>query len=343
MTVSSLQSEELRGLSESEMTDSYRGMVTIRKFELLASRLADLGHFPGTLHSSVGQEAVAVGVCAALTREDYITSTHRGHAHCLAKGAEPAGMMAELYARREGYCGGRSGSMHIADAAVGNLGANAIVGAGMPIALGAAFSAKCRDSGQVAVTFFGDGAVAEGVFHESLNIAALWKLPIVFVCENNGYAELTPTSVHLAAQDVSSFAAAYGIPGHTVDGNDVGAVTRSAAEAVARAREGGGPTLLEFKTYRWFGHFHGDPARYRDPAEVASWKENDPLQRLLGEMESRGLQDVAARIDEEVSALLDAAVEEAQAGTPVDTDCLTTDVYRDPSAFVRNYADEVWS
>ncbi|MFI0486215.1 thiamine pyrophosphate-dependent dehydrogenase E1 component subunit alpha [Actinomadura sp. 9N215] len=258
----------------------YRTMARIRQFEVAASKLMATGRLPGTLHVSIGQEAVAAGVCDVLRRDDHITTTHRGHGHCLAKGGEPKAMMAELLGRETGYCGGRSGSMHIADPAAGILGANAIVGAGIPIALGGAFAAARHGRKGVAVAFFGEGAVAQGVFHESLNLAALWKLPIVFVCENNQYVELTPVSVHLAAQHVADHAAPYGIPGIRVDGNDVMAVRRAAEEAVERAREGGGPSLLECVTYRWHGHFEGDPQRYRDAAEVAEWKAADPLKRL---------------------------------------------------------------
>ncbi|WUI04174.1 thiamine pyrophosphate-dependent dehydrogenase E1 component subunit alpha [Spirillospora sp. NBC_00431] len=309
----------------------YRTMARIRHFELAAAKLMANGRLPGTLHVSIGQEAVAAGVCDVLRRDDHITTTHRGHGHCIAKGGEPKAMMAELLGRETGYCGGRSGSMHIADPGAGILGANAIVGAGIPIALGGAFAAARHGRNGVAVAFFGEGAVAQGVFHESLNLAALWKLPIVFVCENNQYVELTPVSVHLAAERVADHAAPYGVPGVRVDGNDVTAVRRAAGEAVGRAREGGGPTLLECLTYRWHGHFEGDPQRYRDAAEVAEWKAADPLRRLADTVSADPSESA------EFTAIEDAARREmADAVTAAEADpvapagSITAHVYRRP-------------
>jgi TPP-dependent pyruvate/acetoin dehydrogenase alpha subunit len=312
----------------------YRTMALIRQFETTASRLMASGSLPGFLHVSIGQEGVAAGICDVLESDDFITSTHRGHGHCIAKGGGLEPMMAELYGRSGGYCGGRSGSMHIADPKLGILGANAIVGAGIPIAVGGAFSARARGTTQVAVAFFGEGAVAEGAFHESLNVAALWKLPVIFVCENNGYAELSPVSVHLSAKDVVDFAAPYRMPGVQVDGNDVLAVRAAAAEAVERARAGEGPTLIECKTYRWHGHFEGDPQRYREKTEVAAWREKDPLVRLMAEVSDNGamVADMEAA-SEEARQLVDAAVRWAEADAHPETSAILADVYRDPSAF----------
>lgn len=315
----------------------HRTMALIRQFETTASKLMASGSLPGFLHVSIGQEAVAAGVCDALEPDDYLTSTHRGHGHCIAKGGGLDAMMAELFGRSGGYCAGRSGSMHIADPKVGILGANAIVGAGIPIAVGGAFSARARGTQQVAVAFFGEGAVAEGVFHESLNLAALWKLPVLFVCENNGYAELSPVSVHLAAKDVVDFAAPYGIAGVQVDGNDVLAVRAAADEAAARARAGEGPTLMECKTYRWHGHFEGDPQRYREKAEVEGWRAKDPLVRLMAEFaDDESLVAECEAATEEARELVDAAVRWAQQDAHPDASALLADVYRDPSAFRAN-------
>lgn len=317
----------------------YGTMALIREFETVAGRLMASGTLPGFLHVSIGQEAVAAGVCDVLEREDTLTTTHRGHGHCIAKGAAVNGMMAELFGKRDGYCGGRSGSMHVADPSVGILGANAIVGAGIPIAVGGAFAAKARGTRQVAVTFFGEGAVAEGVFHESLNIAALWKLPVIFVCENNGYAEMSPISVHLANQQVADFATPYGIPGVTVDGNDVMAVRAATEEAVGRARAGEGPSLIECKTYRWHGHYEGDPQRYRDKAEVAAWREKDPLPRLMSAVQddsdlTRELNDLADRAARQVVEAVDAA----KASEPPDLRSIGADVYRQPEVFANTSA-----
>lgn len=317
----------------------YGTMALIREFETVAGRLMASGTLPGFLHVSIGQEAVAAGVCDVLERDDNLTTTHRGHGHCIAKGAAVNGMMAELFGKSDGYCGGRSGSMHVADPSVGILGANAIVGAGIPIAVGGAFTAKSRGTRQVAVTFFGEGAVAEGVFHESLNIAALWKLPVIFVCENNGYAEMSPISVHLANQQVADFATPYGIPGVTVDGNDVLAVRAAAEQAVDRARAGEGPSLIECKTYRWHGHYEGDPQRYRDKGEVAAWREKDPLARLMSTVQadsdlSAELNALADRAVREVAAAVDAA----KASEPPDPRSIGADVYRQPEAFANTSA-----
>ncbi|GAA4236166.1 alpha-ketoacid dehydrogenase subunit alpha/beta [Actinomadura meridiana] len=305
----------------------YRTMALIRGFETEAARLLRSGALTGNLHLSLGQEAVAAGVCDVLTPADTITTTHRGHGHCLAKGGDPRRMFAELAGRRTGYCKGRAGSMHIADPGSGILGATAIVGGGLPIAVGAAWSAQVRGVADVAVAFFGDGAVAEGAFHESLNLAALWRLPVVFVCENNQYAELLPVGMHLAA-DPYRYAEPYGIPGVRVDGNDVVAVRAAADEAVRRARRGEGPTLLEAVTYRWSGHYEGDPERYRDRAEVEEWKGRDPLVRLRAGM----AEGLAEQIDEEVRRSLDDAAAVALDDPVAGPEDVPDDVYAEPVA-----------
>lgn len=318
------------GLAEADAIELFRTMVTIRQFEVKAGALFAAGQLPGFIHLSIGQEAVAAGVCGVLSRSDEITTTHRGHGHCIAKGGHVLGMMAELYGREGGYAKGRSGSMHIADNRVGILGANAIVAAGLPMALGAAYSSQVRGDGRIAVAFFGEGAVAEGIFHETMNIAALWKLPMLFVCENNRYAELSHISVHLATEQVADFAAAYGIPGVIVDGNDVLAVRAAATTALERARSGAGPTLLECETYRWRGHFEGDPAHYRTKDELKGWEGRDPIlafrNRLSGEA-SIG-EERLAQIEKEVEEQVESAAVEAEAMAPTPTDWLMTDVYR---------------
>ncbi|GED99818.1 pyruvate dehydrogenase E1 component subunit alpha [Gordonia spumicola] len=252
-------------------------MVRIRKFEELAARLRAKGLIPGFLHPYIGQEAVAVGVCAALGDGDVLTSAHRGHGHILGRGADPAKMYAELFARVTGYNRGKGGSLHMIDTELGFLGANGIVAGGIPLATGAALQLKRAGDGYVAVTFFGDGASNEGAFHESMNLAALWKLPVLFICENNLYGEFTRQDKHQLVTDVADRAASYVMPGVVVDGNDVLAVQQVTAEAVELARTGGGPTLIEAKTYRHRGHFEGDMARYRPKDEVAHWMGRDPI------------------------------------------------------------------
>lgn len=310
----------------------YDTMVTIREFETLASKLMANGRLPGFIHLSIGQEAVAAGVCSVLRRDDYLASTHRGHGHCIAKGGEVPRMMAELFGRRDGYGKGRVGSMHIADPDLGILGANAIVGGGIPMAVGAAYSSLARGSDQAAVSFFGEGAMAEGAFHESVNLAAVWGLPIVFVCENNLYAEHTHVSVHLKSEDISSFAAPYGISGVSVDGNDALAVQEAASQAVTRARAGDGPTLLECKTYRWHGHFEGDPQHYRTEEEVDEWKLRDPLkslrERLLGDG-SAGEEELAA-LEQRIEKLVQEAADSAESSEVPQDSSLTEDVYCSP-------------
>jgi pyruvate dehydrogenase E1 component alpha subunit len=291
-------------LSDADLGEMLYRMILIREFDERAIALRTAGKIYGVTHPYVGQEAVAVGVCAALTDRDRLTSTHRGHGHCIAKGADLNRMMAELFGRVDGSCHGRGGSMHIADFSVGMLGANGIVGAGLPIAAGAALVAQLEGAGNVAVAFFGDGAVSEGEYHETLHIAALWQLPLILVCENNLYAVHNAADVQVGLPDIAEHGKGYGIPAEIVDGNDVLAVYAAAAGAVERARRGAGPTLLECRTYRW--HFHAmtaQPMPDRRPAdEVAAWKARDPIARLEAELRSRGavtegdLGEIRARV-----------------------------------------------
>src|SRR6187455_515954 len=298
--------------------DMLRRMILIREFDELAIRLRTEGKIYGAVHPYVGQEAVAVGVCANLTNADRVTSTHRGHGHCIAKGADVKRMMAELFGRVDGYCKGKGGSMHIADFAVGMLGANGIVGGGLPIATGAALAAQIEGNGNVAVCFFGDGAVSEGEFHEALNISSVWKLPVVFVCENNQYAANNAVAVQHPVADLAVRAGAYGLPGVAIDGNDVLEVRKASGEAIERARRGDGPTLVECKTYRWHFHAmrHAIPPETRPPEEIAEWKERDPIagfatdliaRRVMSESELGGSHTSVRVALEEAVAFADAS------------------------------------
>ncbi len=286
----------------------HRTMVRIRVFESRVEQLFKAGELPGFVHTYIGQEAIAAGVCSALNRDDYITSTHRGHGHAIAKGMELGPIMAELYGKETGACRGRGGSMHVADFSVGMLGANGIVAGGLGIAAGAALSARYRGTRQVAVGFFGDGGINKGTFHEALNFAATHRLGVVFVCENNQYAQFTSRLRTTAVEDLSVRASAYGIPGVTVDGNDPSATYHEALEAVARAREGGGPTLLNMETYRFGGHYVGDAEVYRESAEVEARRRADPIVRWERTLTDEGLmkdgprEAVWAEAAEEVSA-----------------------------------------
>ena len=276
--------------------DLHRRMVRIRLFEEAAGRLAESNRLPGFLHLYVGEEAVAAGVCGALNDDDHITSTHRGHGHLVAKGGDFNRMMAELMGKATGYCKGKGGSMHISDTSLGMLGANGIVGAGSPIAVGAAFANRYRGRGQVAVAFFGDGSTNIGAFHEAANMACALHLPIVFACENNEYGEFTPRDKTMAITDIVDRAAGYGMPGVIVDGMDVIAVHEAAVEAVERARSGGGPSLIEAKTYRFYNH-HGVQnlgLKYRSDDEVAMWKQRDPIFTL----EDRMIENKSASRDQ---------------------------------------------
>jgi len=276
-------------LEKEKLIYMHRQILTIRRFEERASEEYRKRAIPGIVHSYIGQEAVAVGVCANLRRDDRIVSTHRGHGHCIAKGADLRRMMAELYGKKTGYCKGKGGSMHIADFSIGMLGANGIVGAGLPIATGAALAAQLEREDRVAVCFFGDGACQEGEFHESLNLASIWKLPILFVCENNLYGVNTPARYAIPLRDIAARAAAYAMPGKIVEGNDVVAVYETAKEAVERARKGEGPTFLECKTYRWRAHLEGNVVDLRPPEEIEAWKKKCPLASLESRLLEEGI------------------------------------------------------
>jgi len=290
--------------------DMYRMMLEIRHFEEKVFDLYGQNLVPGTIHLYAGQEAVAVGVCANLRKDDYITSTHRGHGHCIAKGARLDKTMAEILGKKTGYCKGKGGSMHIADFSIGMLGATAVVGAGIPIAAGAGLSIKLRGTDQVVACFFGEGASNQGTFHEGVNMAAVWALPVLFVCENNLYAMGTRQSRVMAIDNVADRASAYGIPGTVVDGNDVFAVYEAAHEAVVRARQGKGPTLIECKTYRHKGHSRADPATYRPKEEVEKWLKKDPIPRFKKRLlEERFLTEKeASQIEEDVIRAVEDAV-----------------------------------
>ena len=291
-------------------------MLTIRRFEERLAELTFTGELPGSVHPYIGEEAVAVGICATLRPDDRITSTHRGHGHLIAKGGDIRLMMAELFGRKNGYCKGKGGSMHIANFSIGILGACGIVGGGLPIATGSGLASKLQGTDQVSVCFFGDGAANEGTFHESVNLASIWKLPVIYVCENNKYAITTAASYHLSVEDVSDRAAAYAIPGVTVDGQDVIAVYEAATEAVERARKGAGPSLVECKTYRYLGHFIGEEylfgdKTYRTNEEVEEWKHNkDPIANFEAKLVEMGVltKEEATKIDEDLKAQIEEAV-----------------------------------
>lgn len=317
-------------LPPDKQREMLRRMLVIRRFEERASEDYLGGKIYGVVHCYIGEEAVAVGVCSALGTGDRIISTHRGHGHCIAKGADLNRMMAELYGRTTGYCKGKGGSMHIADFGIGMLGANGIVAGGISIVTGAGLAAQMEGKGGVAVSFFGDGASNAGPFHECLNIAATWKLPMLYVCENNGYAAQTAASATHAMGDVAGRAAGYGIPGVVVDGNDIFAVHRAASAAVERARAGLGPTLIECKTYRQRAHTErrGQPDP-RDPGEIEGWKGRDPIDLLVRRLKEQGELDDAglAAIEGEVMGALEAAVAFAEASPFPVPENATDDVF----------------
>jgi len=299
-------------LTTTDLVEMHRRMLVIRGFEQRVAALYRDSEVPGFVHLSIGQEASAVGACWPLGPADVITSTHRGHGHCLAKGLDPLGMFAELMGKDEGTNRGRGGSMHIADPELGIFGANGIVAAGVPIAAGAATAAQLRDDASVVVAFFGDGAPAQGAFHEAVNLAAVWSLPLVLFCENNGYAEFSPAATQHAAT-LEQRAAGYGVGYVAVDGNDVTATATTMAAVVAGIRAGGGPVLVEAATYRWHGHYEGDPERYRTPEEVREWEERDPLLVHERQLRAAGVSDAEiAALAEEVATRLDAAVAQAR-------------------------------
>jgi len=304
-------------------------MWRIRRFEEAVDDLFARGLMHGTMHLSIGQEASATGTCFALRDDDAITSTHRGHGHCIAKGADLERMMAELLAKETGYCRGRGGSMHIADAATGNLGANGIVAGGIPIAAGAALAYQLQGIDRVVVSFFGDGATNEGAFHEGVNLASIWKLPVIFVCENNKYGMSFSTEKSMAVESVAERASAYGIPGVTVDGNDVEAVHEAVTTAADRARSGEGPTLVEALTYRWKGHSKSDKNLYRTREEIAGWRDKDPIGRFETLVVDRGVLDAAAVEEVRTAATNDIrdAARRANAAPDADPDDLLDAVY----------------
>ena len=273
--------------NQKEFVSLLRNMYLIRAFEEKVSALYAAREIVGLLHLGIGQEAVAVGTCAQLRQDDYVFGSHRSHGHAIAKGADINRLMAEIAGRATGYCAGKGGSMHIVAMDAGFVTATGVVGGTIPLALGAAFAAKERSKGQVAVVFFGDGAGQAGAFHESLNIASLWQLPVIFVCENNGYAEFTPLSAHTKVERLAEHAKTYGIPSRTVDGNDLLAVHDAIGKALKQARAGKGPTFVECLTHRLRGHYEGDPAKYRELSELAEWKKKDPVARFTHELKRR--------------------------------------------------------
>jgi len=304
-------------------------MWTIRRFEEAVDELFARGLMHGTMHLSIGQEASATGACLAMREDDLITSTHRGHGHCIAKGADLERMMAELLAKETGYCRGRGGSMHIADVSKGNLGANGIVAGGIPIAVGAALAQTMKRSNRVVLSFFGDGAANEGAFHEAVNLAAVWNLPVVFLCENNHYGMSMSTERAFKIEHISERAAGYGIPGVTIDGNDVQAVYDEAAVAIERARSGGGPTLIEAQTYRWKGHSKSDKNLYRSKEEIDDWKSRDPIGRFEASLEDAATLS-AEDIEDARSIARDAvrnAIQNATAAPDARPEELTDAVY----------------
>ena len=319
-------------IKKQQLLDMYRKMVRIREFENQAIELAKMNLTRAAVHTYNGEEAIAVGICASLNDHDYITSTHRGHGHCIAKGANLEKMYAELLARESGYCKGRGGSMHIADLNIGMLGANGIVGGGIPIAGGAALALKYRKSDRIVVSFFGDGASNEGSFHESLNLASIYHLPAIFVCENNQYGISMNIANAANIKNISDRAVAYGIKGITVDGNDIVAVYSEFAKAAKEVREGGGPILMEMKTYRMSGHYYGDNENYRTREEVAEWKEKDPITHcaaLLTEEYGVSPQELETIVNEEKAAVLEASEQAKGEPEPSAAD-IAKDVY-DPT------------
>jgi pyruvate dehydrogenase E1 component alpha subunit len=304
-------------------------MCHIRAFEEKVDEFFARAMIHGTTHLYTGEEAVAAGACANLQKGDYFTSTHRGHGHCIASGSDLSLMMAELLGKSTGYCKGKGGSMHIADVRVGNLGANGVVGGGIPLAVGAALTLKMKKTDRVCLCFFGDGASNQGCFHESVNLAAIWDLPVVFICENNMYGMSLSSKKSVGAESIAVRAVAYGIPGKVVDGNDVFAVADAVEEAVAFARKGNGPSLLECRTYRWKGHSKSDANLYRTREEIDGWKRRCPIRRLVERMIRDGIitSAEAQAIDERAKADIETAVAFAQSSPEPDLSEAATDVY----------------
>lgn len=325
-------------LSREQLIEFYRKMVRIRAFENEAIELAKMNLTRAAVHTYNGEEAIAVGICAHLSDQDYITSTHRGHGHCIAKGADMKKMFAELMARETGYCKGKGGSMHIADMSIGMLGANGIVGGGIPIAVGAGFALKYQHTKNIVVCFFGDGAANEGTFHESINMAAVMNLPVIFVCENNQYAISTSQKKSCNVENLSDRAIGYGIEGVTVDGNDIEAVYQSFGEAAQKVRNGNGPILMEMKTYRMAGHYYGDNENYRTREEVVKWKERCPIKHLeeILVKTCKVSQDELRRMQKEEEELVLAASESAKKEKEPSPQDLKNDLYDE------TYADISW-
>ena len=316
-------------LTNEQLMDLLTTMKRIRMFEERVSDLFANNRLPGFVHLYIGEEAVAAGVCATLKPTDYISSTHRGHGHLIAKGGDPKLMMAELFGKKTGYCKGKGGSMHIADIDLGMLGANGIVGGGPPIAAGAALAAQYQGKDAVTVCFFGDGASNQGTTHEAMNLAACWKLPVIFVVENNQFGEFTHQSKHQTIEDIADRAPGYDMPGVIVEGNDVMAVYEAVSEAVSRAREAKGPSLIECKTYRVKGHFEGDPMAYRDEEEAKEWMAKDPIKQFEKKLLEMGvlIQEKIEELDGTIERELDEAVRFAEESPFPDPSELTQDVY----------------
>ncbi|MBT7955865.1 MAG: thiamine pyrophosphate-dependent dehydrogenase E1 component subunit alpha [Rhodospirillaceae bacterium] len=316
-------------LNKAKSIELYRDMVTIRTFEEEVRKMFSAGLAPGLVHLYSGQEAVGVGTCAVLSADDYIASHHRGHGHCIAKGGDITRLFAEIIGRRPGYSLGRGGSMHIHDPETGNLGTNGIVGGSVPLATGAALSAKLRGTGQVAVSFFGDGVLNQGILFESMNMAALWSLPVVFVCENNGYGEFTEIDDVTAGRPYSKRGEAFDIPSGKYDGMDVLVVFDAVSKAVERARKGDGPSFLIFDTYRYSGHSVGDKQEYKDEKERQLWESRDPIQKMakaMADMKLASKRDLE-KMDEEISATVVAAAKEARKMPAPGADDLTRHIY----------------
>ena len=313
------------GLDQAQLEEMLHQMLLIRAFEESAEQLYLQGMIHGTMHLSIGQEGSAVGAIAALRADDYILSTHRGHGHCIAKGAQVGGMMAEFMGKETGYCRGRGGSMHMADVATGNLGANGIVAGGVPMAAGVGLSIQMQKQDKVILVFFGDGAANEGAFHESLNLASIWNLPVIYLCENNQYAMSMAVERAVNIERISQRGCAYGIPGVTVDGNDVLAVQAAVAEAVERARAGDGPTLIEALTYRYRGHSKSDRQAYRTRDEVKEWQDRDPIRRFASQL---GLNDeLRETLLAEAQEIIEASVEFAKASPEPELSSIMEGVY----------------
>ena len=316
-------------MSKKLMMHLYEKMIKIRRFEERAAKLYAAGKIPGFVHLYIGEEAIAAGVCANLKKDDYITSTHRGHGHLIAKGGDVSLMMAELLAKKTGYCKGKGGSMHISDLSLGILGSNGIVGAGLPIAVGAGYASKVKSKGQVCICFFGDGASNRGTFHESINLASIWNLPIIYVCENNYYGISGCSRDTMNIRNISTRSKSYGIPGITVDGNDVTAVYKATAQAIKKVRNGNGPILIECKTWRHRGHWEGDPDHYRDKEEHKQWLLKDPIQNFTGNLLENKVATQAElkKIETQILAEIEAAVEFADASSEPNVEDLYKDVY----------------